>query len=138
MRIRGNPKEENNETKGTANGQANYRELGTIPRRRKIFPACGGVSFLWMATRFCGQEAVMSERSLIEKGYSRYLADGDYAIDTATGFPLIVRDNQRRHYIRTCEVFGFFHEFGSVYSKNLRPITKEEFETAKAQMNSQG
>ena len=80
----------------------------------------------------------MSERSLIEKGYSRYLADGDYAIDTATGFPLIVRDNQRRHYIRTCEVFGFFHEFGSVYSKNLRPITKEEFETAKAQMNSQG
>ena len=80
----------------------------------------------------------MSERSLIEKAYSRYLADGDYGIDISTNFPLIVRDNCRKHYTRVCEVFGFFHEFGSVYSKFLRPITKEEFEELKAQMNSQG
>ena len=79
----------------------------------------------------------MSERSLIEKAYSRYLADGDYGIDISTNFPLIVRDNCRKHYTRVCEVFGFFHEFGSVYSKHLRPITKEEFEELKSQMNSQ-
>ena len=79
----------------------------------------------------------MSERSLEEKAVSRYLRNGDYGIDLSTGFPLIVRDNQTRSYIRTCEVFGFFHEFGSVYSKHLRPITKEEFERAKEQMNSQ-
>lgn len=79
----------------------------------------------------------MSERSLIEKGYSRYLRNGDYAIDLSTNFPLIVRDNCVRSYTRVCEVFGLFHEWGSVYSKNLRPLTKEEFERAKEQMNSQ-
>ncbi len=80
----------------------------------------------------------MSERSLIEKAYSRYMKDGDYGVDISTGFPLIVRDNCRKHYTRVCEVFGYFHEFGSVYSKDLRLLTKEEFEIAKARMNSQG
>jgi hypothetical protein len=81
--------------------------------------------------------AVMSEKSLIEKAYSRYLKDGDYGVDISTGFPLIVRDNNRRGYTRLCEVFGYFHEFGSVWSKFLRPITKDEFEELKAQMNAQ-
>ncbi len=80
----------------------------------------------------------MSERGLIEKAFSRYMKDGDYGVDISTGFPLIVRDNCRKHYTRVCEVFGYFHEFGSVYSKDLRLLTKEEFEKAKAQMNSQG
>ena len=79
----------------------------------------------------------MSERSLEEKAVSRYLRSGDYAIDLSTNFPLIVRDNSTRSYTRLCEVFGFFHEFGSVYSKYLRPITKEEFERAKERMNPQ-
>ncbi len=79
----------------------------------------------------------MSERSLIEKAFSRYLGEGDYGRDISTGFPLIVRDNCRQSYTRLCEVFGLFHEFGSVYSKDLRPITREEFERAKAEMNSQ-
>jgi len=79
----------------------------------------------------------VSERSLEEKAVSRYLRNGDYAIDRSTGFPLIVRDNQTRAYTRLCEVFGFFHEFGSVYSRHLRPITKEEFEHLKERMNSQ-
>ena len=79
----------------------------------------------------------MSERSLEEKAVSRYLRNGDYAIDLSTQFPLIVRDNCTRSYIRLCEVFGFFHEFGSVYSKYLRPITKDELERAKEHMNSQ-
>ncbi len=79
----------------------------------------------------------MSERGLIEKSYSRYMKDGDYGVDISTDFPLIVRDNCRQQFTRVCEVFGYFHEFGSVYSKNLRPLTKEEFETLKSQMNSQ-
>ena len=79
----------------------------------------------------------MSERSLTEKAYSRYLGEGDYALDISTGWPLIVRDNCRNAYTRVCEVFGLFHEFGSVYSRNLRPITQEEFERAKLEMNSQ-
>ena len=79
----------------------------------------------------------MSERSLEEKTVSRYLRDGDYAIDLSTDFPLIERDNCTRSYTRLCEVFGLFHEFGSVYSKYLRPITEEEFERAKQEMDSQ-
>lgn len=79
----------------------------------------------------------MSERSLLEKAFSRYMKDGDYGMDASTGFPLIVRDNCRKQFTRVCEVFGFFHEFGSVYSKDLRPITKEEFEDLKAQMKAQ-
>ena len=78
----------------------------------------------------------MSERSLMEKGYSRYLKEGDYGMDISTGFPLIVRDNARHAYTRLCEVFGFFHEFGSVYSRDLRPLTQEEFEYRKERMHS--
>ena len=76
----------------------------------------------------------MSERGLIEKSYSRYMKEGDYGKDISTGFPLIVRDNCCKHFTRVCEVFGFFHEFGSVWAKNLRPLTQEEFETLKATM----
>ena len=79
----------------------------------------------------------MSERSLIEKAYSRYMREGDYGVDLSTLFPLIVRDNCVRSYTRLCEVFGLFHEWGSVYSKNLEPLTKEEFERLKAQMKSE-
>lgn len=79
----------------------------------------------------------MSERSLTEKAFSRYMKDGDYGMDASTGFPLIVRDNCRKQFTRICEVFGYFHEFGSVYSKDLRPLTKEEFEMAKEQIKSQ-
>lgn len=76
----------------------------------------------------------MSERGLIEKSYSRYMKDGDYGVDVSTGFPLIVRDNCRKQFTRVCEVFGWYHEFGSVWAKNLRPLTQEEFETLKATM----
>ena len=76
----------------------------------------------------------MSERGLIEKSYSRYMKDGDYGKDISTGFPLIVRDNCRQQFTRVCEVFGWFHEFGSVWAKDLRPLTKEEFEALKATM----
>lgn len=79
----------------------------------------------------------MSERGLIEKAYSRYMRKGAYGIDVSTLFPLIVQDNCVRGYTRLCEVFGLFHEWGSVYSMNLRPLTKEEFERAKRQMNSE-
>ena len=78
----------------------------------------------------------MSERGLTEKAYSRYLRNGDYAIDRSTGFPLIVRDNCARSYTRLCEVFGFFHEFGSVYSKDLRPLSEEGVDEAKERMAS--
>jgi hypothetical protein len=79
----------------------------------------------------------MSEQSLIEKAYSRYMRKGDYGLDVSTLFPLIVQDNSTKNYTRLCEVFGLFHEWGSVYSMNLRPLTKEEFERAKQQMNSE-
>ena len=73
----------------------------------------------------------MSEQSLKEKAYSRYMKKGDYGIDIENGWPLIVQDNCRTHYTRVCEVFGFFHEFGSVWAKNIQPLTKEEFERLK-------
>lgn len=76
----------------------------------------------------------MSERGLIEKSYSRYMKDGDYGVDILSGFPLIVRDNCRKQFTRVCEVFGWYHEFGSVWAKNLRPLTQEEFEKLKATM----
>lgn len=76
----------------------------------------------------------MSERGLIEKSYSRYMKEGDYGKDISTNFPLIVRDNCRKQFTRVCEVFGWYHEFGSVWAKNLRPLTQEEFEKLKETM----
>jgi len=80
------------------------------------------------------RKEAMSERGLIEKSYSRYMKEGDYGLDISTGFPLIVRDNCRKHFTRVCEVFGWYHEFGSVWAKNLRLLTQEEFETLKRAM----
>lgn len=76
----------------------------------------------------------MTERGIVEKSYSRYMKEGDYGVDVTTGFPLIVRDNCSRHYTRVCEVFGWFHEFGSVWAKNLRPLSQAEFEQLKKTM----
>lgn len=64
------------------------------------------------------------------------LKKGDYAIDISTGFPLIVQDNKKKSYRRYCEVFGNFHESGGVLSRNLKPISKEEFERLKKSFGS--
>jgi len=61
------------------------------------------------------------------KNLGKLLREGDYALDLVTGFPVIIRDVARGAYTRHCEFFGFNHGFGGVYSKNLRPITADQF-----------
>ncbi len=78
----------------------------------------------------------MTERSLEEKAFSRYLVEGDFGMDISTGFPLILRDNRTQEYTRLCEVWGIFHEWGSVWSRDLRALTQDEFEHLKRRMNS--
>jgi len=50
---------------------------------------------------------------------------------TGMGFPAIVQDNYRNRSTRLCEVFGIAHEWGSVYTNELRPIDNKIFELLK-------
>jgi len=61
------------------------------------------------------------------KNLGRSLKQGDYALDLVTGFPVIIRDVTNGAYTRYCEFFGFNRGFSGVYSKNLKPITVDEF-----------
>ncbi len=50
---------------------------------------------------------------------------------TSVGFPAVVQDNYHNRTTRLLEVWGLAHEWGSEWADELKPASKESFETLK-------
>ncbi len=50
---------------------------------------------------------------------------------TSVGFPAVVQDNYHNRTTRLLEVWGLAHEWGSEWANELKPVSKESFETLK-------
>ncbi len=65
------------------------------------------------------------------------LKKGDFVV-TGVGFPAIVQDSYHSRTTRLLEVWGFEHEWGSEYADELKPVSRETFETIKEQYKHEG